>query len=196
MSKKEIIWREILFQATENKKLEFTQKELAEKFGISTSTVFNALKIPRQSGAIKVGGRKFTVVDLEKFLYIWATRRNLDKETIYRTSAGKNPQEIEGMMPDGAIFSGCGAYAQRYGEAPADYDKIYVYADEEAAKEIKKRFPPKTGYENLFVLKSDPCLKKFGNIAPDVQIFADLWNLTDWYSKEFLSALKRKIFKQ
>lgn len=196
MSKKEIIWREILFQAAENKKLEFTQKELAEKFGISTSTVFNALKIPRQSGAIKVGGRKFTVVDLEKFLYIWATRRNLDKEIIYKTNVLGSPGEIEGMIPPGAIFAGYSAYVKKYQDAPADYDKVYIYANPEKLAEIKKRFPVKRGYENLFVLKSDPCLKKFGSIAPDVQIFADLWNLTDWYSKEFLSALKQKIFKQ
>jgi hypothetical protein len=57
------------------------------------------------------------------------------------------------MMPDGAIFSGCSAYAQKYGETPADYDKIYVYADEKTAGEIKRRFPAKKGYENLFVLK-------------------------------------------
>jgi len=29
MTKKEIIWREILYQAIENKKFKFTQKELA-----------------------------------------------------------------------------------------------------------------------------------------------------------------------
>ena len=53
MTKKEIIWREILFQAIENKKIEFTQKELAQKYGFSLSTVFNALKIPRSVSAIE-----------------------------------------------------------------------------------------------------------------------------------------------
>jgi len=52
MIKKEIIWREILFQAIENKKTDFTQKELSQKYGFSLSTVFNALKIPSQAGAI------------------------------------------------------------------------------------------------------------------------------------------------
>ena len=33
MTKKEIIWREILFQAIEKKKIEFTKKELAQKYG-------------------------------------------------------------------------------------------------------------------------------------------------------------------
>ena len=35
MTKKEIIWREILYQTIENKKFEFTQKELAQKYGFS-----------------------------------------------------------------------------------------------------------------------------------------------------------------
>jgi len=70
MLKKEIIWREILNQAIENKKLDFTQKELAAKFNFSLSTVFNALKIPRIQGAIRVTGRNFEIIDIEKFLYI------------------------------------------------------------------------------------------------------------------------------
>jgi len=195
MTKKEIIWREILYQATANKKIEFTQKELAEKFGFSLSTVFNALKIPRQSGAIKVGGRNFKIIDLEKFLYFWATQRNLNKEIVYKTNFSAPPREAEGLMPAGAIFACYNAYTKKYGDAPADYDKVYVYADKQAEQEIKKRFPARAGYENLIVLKSDPYLEKFGNIAPDIQIFVDLWNLSDWYAKEFLLALKQKIFK-
>lgn len=194
MSKKELVWREILFQAIEKKKLEFTQKKLAEKFGFSLSTIFNALKIPRQSGAIKVTGRNFSVIDAEKFLYIWATRRNLTKEIIYKTNVAENVQKIEGQMPDGIIFGAYSAYAEKYKDAPADYAKVFVYAKDEKLKEIKKRFPEKKGDANLFVLKSDPQLENFGNITPDVQMFCDFWNMKDWYAKDFLKALKNKIF--
>mgnify|MGYP003395742825 FL=1 len=58
MTKKEIIWREILNQAIENKKIEFTQKELAQKYGFSLSTIFNALRVPRSANAV-VGKRGF-----------------------------------------------------------------------------------------------------------------------------------------
>ena len=54
MTKKEVIWRGILFQATENKKLEFTQKELAQKYDFSLSAVFfNALRVSRSVEAIE-----------------------------------------------------------------------------------------------------------------------------------------------
>jgi hypothetical protein len=56
MTKKEIIWREILFQAIKNRKFEFTQKKLAQKYRFSLSTVFNALKVPKEAGQWKGKG--------------------------------------------------------------------------------------------------------------------------------------------
>ncbi len=193
MFKKEILWREILNQAIENKKLEFTQKELAKKFSFSLSTVFNALKIPRTQSAVAVSGRNFRVADTEKLLYIWATQRNLKKEIVFKTFTSKSAKEIEGLMPANIIFGAYSAYTQKYSAAPADYDKVYVYADEAGLEAIKKRFPETKGTANVFVLKSDPFLKPYGNLTPDSQTFVDLWNLADWYAKEFLNKLKEKI---
>lgn len=195
MTKKEILWREILHQTIENKKTKFTQKELAAQFGFSLSTVFNALKIPRRTGAIKVSGRDFVVIDAEKFLNIWATFRQIKKEIIYQTHCDLSVREIEGLMPASVIFAGFSAYLKKYKEAPADYDKVYIYLNPSQLSELKKRFPPKKGYENLIVLKADPGLAKFGKITPDVQTYVDLWNLSEWYAKDFLNALKEKILR-
>jgi hypothetical protein len=49
---------------------------LAQKYKFSLSTVFNALKIPREAGAVE-GKRGFRVLDIEKFLYLWATFRKI-----------------------------------------------------------------------------------------------------------------------
>lgn len=195
MNKKEIIWREILFQAIENKKIEFTQKEIAQKYDFSLSTVFNALKIPRQANAIE-GKRGFKIRDLEKFLYLWATFRKIKKDIIYQTSVKKGVFDIEGEMPPTVIFGTYSAFFIKYKETPTDYDKVYVYIKEDKLTEIKKRFPLKKGYLNLIVLKADPWLKKFGKITPDCQTFVDLWNLPEWYAKDFLNALKDKIIKK
>jgi len=194
MTKKEVIWREILFQALENKKTEFTQKELAQKYSFSLSTVFNALKIPRESNAIE-GKRGFRIRDLEKFLYLWATFRKIKKEIIYQTAIKKSVFEIEGEMPPSVIFGAFSAFLKKYKEAPADYDKVYVYIELKNLREIKKRFPCQKGYFNLIVLKADPWLKNFGKITPDCQTFVDLWNLPEWYAKDFFNALKEKILK-
>ena len=195
MSKKEIIWREILFQAIEQKNRQFTQKELAAKFSFSLSTVFNALKAPRQIEAIKVTGRNFQVIDIEKFLYLWATARNFKKDIIYQTRVDESVLNIEGLMPPSAIYGAYSAYRLKFKSAPADYDKVYIYSAD--IEEIKKRFPAvnavKTKTPNLIVLKADKFLKNYGQTTTLAQTFVDLWNLSEWYAKDFLEALKEKI---
>jgi len=195
MSKKEIIWREILYQAIEQKNRQMIQKELAAKFGFSLSTVFNALKIPRQIGAIKVTGRNFQIVDLEKFLYLWATNRNFKKDIIYQTRVEEPVLTIEGLMPPSVVFGVYSAYRLKFQEAPADYDKIYIYTSD--AKEIEKRFPFKNNKTpaNLFVLGSDEFMKNYGQTTTLAQTFVDLWNLPEWYAKDFQEALKQRILK-
>jgi len=195
MTKKEAIWREILFRATENKKIEFTQKELAQKYGFSLSTIFNALKIPRNADIIE-GKRGLRIRDVEKFLQLYSTFRNLKQDIIYETNVAKSAQEIEGEMPPSVIYGAYSAFHKKYREAPADYDKVYVYSAPERLGEIKSRFPYRKGRANLIVLKADPWLEDFGEITPDCQTFADLWNLSEWYAKDFLNSLKDKILGQ
>ena len=191
MLKKEIIWREILYQALEKKQFRFTQKQLAQKFKFSLSTVFNALKIPRASGAIKVSGRFFAVTDTQKFLSIWGTHRNLLKDIIYQTRVNLPIKKIQAELPADTIPTAYTAYYLKFKDAPADYDKVYVYAKN--LEQIKKRFPFKTGQPNLVVLKADDWLKNYGNLAPVAQIYVDLWNLSEWFAADFLKALKEKI---
>ncbi len=194
MTKKEILWREILYQSTNNKKREFTQKELAEKFGFSLSTVFNALRELRQLGVVRVSGRNFIVEDPEKFLYFWATHRKFTANIAYATQSDLSVREAEGAMPPSAIFACYSAYRMKYDESPADYDKVYVYADADGLAEIQRRFPPKKGYANIIVLRTDPYVASYGSTTPDIQTFVDLWNLDDWYAKNFSNALKEKIW--
>lgn len=191
MLKKEIIWREILFQALEKNTYNFQQKELAEKFGYSLSTVFNALKTPRDINAVEVSGKGFRLVNPEKLLLLWATRKNMSKEIIYRTYVGETPAKIESYMPPDVVWAAFSAYKFRFNETPSDYGQVYVYA--ENPEEIKKRFPPKKGPENLLVLKPDPLYKSYGASGTIAQTFVDIWNTNEWYSKEFLEKLKQKL---
>jgi len=191
MTKKETIWRYILHEALTKHTLTFTQKDIAAHFGYSTSTVFNALKMPRKLGAIEVTGRFFRLRDAEKLLLLWAVHRNFERDIIYKTHVDAPVKEIEGGMPADVIFGAFSAYRFAYADAPADYSSVYVYAQN--ADEIKKRFPPQKGAANLYVLKQDSQLASFGKIAPDIQIFVDLWNISEWYAKDFLEALKLKM---
>lgn len=191
MKKIEIIWRELLFQAIIKKQRQFTQKEVAAKFGFSTSTVFQALKSPRKMGAVRVTGRNFVLEDPEKLLYHWASVRNVNRDIILAGQIRLPIQEIEGRVPSEAVFGGYSAAKEVLKEVPSDYDKIYIYLPDKTQAE--KRFKIEKGRENFFVLKKDKFLETYGQVTPISQTFVDLWNLPDWYAKEFTKALKKKI---
>lgn len=193
MQKKELIWREILDKCFEEGVLVFTQKENAQRLKVSLSTVNNALKLPRASGAIEVTGKNFRIKDKEKFLLLWASHRKLGKDIVYQTNVGASASEIEGRMPPGISYGAYSAFVKKYKTAPADYGAVYIYAEKEMLSEIKKRFISQKGTPNLFVLKADPMLKNYGELTPDVQTFVDLWNLPQWYAKDFLNELRKKM---
>ena len=191
MKKIEIIWRELLSQAIEKKTRRFTQKELAAKFGFSTSTVFQALKTPRKMGAVRVTGRFFILEDPKKLLFHWASVRNPQKEIIFKGRVNLPILEIEGLMPPEVVFGGYSAARHILGEPPADCDQVWVYA--QGLEKIQERFEFTKGVPNLFILKGDEFLKSYGEITTLGQTFVDLWNLPSWQAKDFIKALEEKI---
>lgn len=60
-------------------------------------------------------------------------------------------------------------------------------------EKFKSRFPQTRGQPNLFVLKADPFLGGYGQITSLGQTFVDLWNLSDWFAKDFIKSLKERI---
>lgn len=191
MKKIEIIWRELLFLSLEKNKRRFEQKELAEKFGFSTSTVFQSLRVPRKMGAVRVTGRFFILEDPEKLLYHWASVRNLEKDVFEAFRVEEPVMAVEGKMPPEVIYGAYSATRLRLGAAPADYDKIYVYSSR--AETIKERMSIRKGVPNLFILRPDKFLNLYGQKTTLAQTFVDIWNLQDWYAKEFIKVLREKL---
>lgn len=190
MLKTEIVYREIIESWEGKNKL--SQLELSKRLGISLSTVNNAIRPLVSMGAIGVLPRSIKVIDKEKALLYWASVRDLQKDIVYSTRGG-TPGDIEKNMPYEVIYTAYSGYKFLFRDVPADYGEVYVYLRDVEA--IRKRFPPQKGPPNLFVLTPDrrlPGLSK-DNIAPPSQIFVDLWNIREWYAKEFIKALKEKL---
>jgi len=190
MKKIELVYREILYGVLEQKNSTFTQLALAKKLHISLSTVHHALKPLKQMGAIEIRLKNFLVLDAEKILLHWASIRNITQDIVYQTRVEKPVKTIESEMPAGVIFGAYSAYKYKWKDVPADYSEIYVYGEE---KEIMSRFPPHSGRSNLFVLKEDGFIEGYGRFTTLAHTFVDLWNLPEWYAKEFLLALKKII---
>ena len=189
MKKLEFVYKEILYQAIERKNRKLTQSELAKSIGISLSTVNHAISPLRQMGAVRVKLRSFEIVDIKKILVYWASIRNLQKDIIYATRVEMPVIEIEKSMPEEAIFAAYSAYKFLFHDVPADYSEVYVYGSED----LKERFPKTKGIPNLFVLKKDSTIEKYGKTTTRANTFIDLWNLQEWYAKEFLKAMEARL---
>lgn len=192
MKKIEFIWRHLLYETVEKRETSFRQQDLAASFGISSSTVNAALMPIRRLGAVRVGGRGFTVTDYEKILYHWANRRNLGSDLIHAVHVNLPIREIEAQLPPGTVPTAYTAVRERFGEPPADYDRVYCYPND--PKEVQRRFASEItkGTPNLFLLMPDHFLSSYPAL-PLSQLFVDLWNLSDWYAKDFVHAVKEAI---
>ena len=193
MKKIETIWHHLLWLALEKREFKHTQKKIAEYFGYSLSTVNLAVKQLALVGAIDIRGKFFIINDAKKILLYWATHRNIQKSIIYETFVDQPVQEMEGLIPHGAIIGGYSAVKYIFKELPSDYSKVYFYIDEERIEEVKKRFPKNKNSSNLIVLKAYSKQDVYGKSTSLSQTFVDIWNMNDWYAKEFLQELERKI---
>lgn len=189
MKKIELVYREMLYNAIEKSNRNLTQSHLAESLKISLSTVNFALKPLARMNAIRIKKMGFVVVDLRKLLYYWASVRNLEKDIIYATRIDEPVRNIEKKMPDDIVFTAFSGYKLKFGDVPADYSEVYVYGTDE----VKKRFKENSNNPNLFVLKKDNMIERYGKTATIANLFVDLWNLRQWYAKDFLKSLEVKI---
>ncbi|TSC85297.1 MAG: Uncharacterized protein G01um101416_963 [Microgenomates group bacterium Gr01-1014_16] len=187
MRKIEYIWKSLLNQALEKREFSFRQQDLAKQLGLSSSTVNLAMSPLRQMGAVRIGKRVSEIVDPEKILYHWANHHRLQPVNSVRVNLPI--LQIEGLLPDGSIPTAYTAVRERFGEPPADYDKVYVYHPHPQA--IIDRFTAEitSGPPNLFILLPDPLLKSLSLS----HLFVDLWNLPDWYAKDFVNFVKSKF---
>ena len=189
MNKTECIYRELLYAAFEKKTNEFTQAALSKKLQVSLSTVNKAVNILASMGALEIKQRSFHLLDRKKILYYWASIRNINKDIIYKTRVNSPVLAIEKTMPDDIVFGTYTAYKLRYNDVPADYSEVYIYGDES----VRERFPLQKGVPNLFVLKKDFFIGLYGKKTTVAHTFVDLWNLKEWYAKEFILAMEKRL---
>lgn len=190
MKRAEIVWAWLLQDALDGK-TSGTQSELASRLSASLSTINAAMKPLERIGAIQIKPRSFQVQDAKKILLYWCSRRNLEKDVIYKTRVARNPTEIEKNMPAGTIFTAYTAFRLHFGQTPADYGEVHAYSND--VDEVRKRFPPMKGPENLFIMKSPGPLPLHKNVVSLPHLYVDLWNLPTWYAKDFLNALELKM---
>ena len=192
MKKIETVWCQLLYDTLEKGETRFQQQQLAKKLDISLSTVNHALKNLRQMGAVQIGGKGGQVIDYEKVLMHWANHRRLNQDIVWRQKLAGPVLEIEGLLPPGSILGGYSAVRHWFGEAPADYNTVYVYHSD--PQKIKERLVGQEGRETELVClklpEKIPLRKETTTLA---HTFVDLWSLTDWMAKDFIKRIEEEI---
>ena len=185
MKKVELVLRELLYLAFEEKTRKTTQAHLASRLRVSLSTVNLAISHLRKMNAVSIAKRSLTIVSPKKILYYWASIRTLDKDVLVKTRVGGDVADIEKSMPSDVVFGAYSAYKLKFHDQPADYSEVYVYASN--PEDVLQRFSPKQGPPNLIVLRKECPTMTLAHL------FVDLWNLREWYAKEFLNSLEEKL---
>lgn len=194
MKKIETIWHHLLYQAIEKREFRHTQAGLAELYGFSTSTANLALVKPTAIGAIRKSGKFFVVADVLKLLYLWATVRNLDKDMLYSTHSPLPIRELEGLAPPGTLYGGYSAASQILGEPPADYNVLHLYLEKVDLGIAKTRYPKiNTGPSQVIIYHRPLFLPASLHTTTLPHTFVDIWNMRDWYARDFTSSLEDKI---
>ncbi len=189
MKKIEIVYRELLFNAIEKENRHLTQSYLAQALNISLSTVNLALRPLARMNSVRIKKMGFDIIDVKKILYYWASIRNVEKDIIYKTRVEAPVREIEKHMSNDIVFTAFTAYKFKFKDVPADYSEVYCYGN----YNIKKRFKENNGTQNIFILRKDEIIEKYGKTVTIANLFVDLWNLKQWYANDFLKALEAKI---
>ena len=185
MLQRELVYWKILEQAEQGTRT-MTQLLLAKELKCSLSTVNYALRSLIDMGAVRINQRSFDISNGKKVLLYWASIRNLQKDIIYATRSNQSVSEIEKNMPADVLFGTYSGYKLLHKQVPAEYSEVYVYSNN--LDELQERFPKNANPPNLYVLK-----KQMDKMTL-THIFVDVWNVKEWYAKEFLNAMEEKVY--
>ena len=195
MKKIETIWHHILHSALTEQKYKHTQQTLARDFGYALSTVHHALRVPAEIGAVRKESKFFVLQDFWKLLYYAASMRMLERDILSAIHSPLSVREIEGLALPESIYGGYTAAKHILGEPPADYAKVYFYVAIKDLPAFQRRFPKHADKRvaNVYALSMPPALARYGPVTPLVQTYIDIWNLRDWYARDFIKALEHRI---
>lgn len=195
MLKKERVYRELV-EFAEHKRAT-TQRELASTCKVSLNLVNSVVRELRRVGALAVYPMGLNILDPAKILYAWGSQRNLERDISLKYAVGLPVHEIEKNMPGDVVFTAFSGWRLKVGQAPFDYNRVYVYAQPSAEPIVKRllsTLPRTRGDANTFVmLVEDPHLFAHSKhqIAPVGQLFVDIYAMpstpmTDGFLRDIL----------
>ena len=154
----------------------FSQKELAETCGLSLGTVNPLIKKLERMRIVECRPLGLRLLDPKRALLYWAVERDFFKDVVYSTFTPDDLVEVESTVRGIGLLTAHSGFKLIFGRVPCDYSSVFVYA---RADEVRKRYGPREGTPNLFVLQIDDHLQRLSpqGAVPLVQLYVDLWQM-------------------
>lgn len=177
MKKTDRILRELLYMHYGRGTRFFNQRGLASSCGISLGTVNPVINHLEQIGGVERKPLGFRLIDPKRLLLYWAATRDLPKDIVHTTFSPKKISDIEEELRSVGILTAYSGYRAGFGFVPVDYGQVFVYASPDLVRHSFRTVTTKK--PNIFVLTPDDHLSRFseGGVAPNVQLYVDLWQL-------------------
>ena len=194
MKGNELVWRTVADFAFQGRREWTNVDDLAHRAGVPSSSAAFALRRLTTIGAVEKRARGgFFTVNPEKVLVVLAAWRNLEQDTIARTTSEAAADYLTGLGgpviiggPEAAIF-----HLGQGMNTVADIPLRVVYVPPQDSSKVLPQG------DDVLLLMLDKAAQRdwWQGYTSRAQTYADLFALPGWQAEEFRRALHRSMFE-
>jgi hypothetical protein len=197
MKGNELVWRSLADHALKGERTWSNVGDLAYDAGVPPTTAYLALGRLEGNGTIdryRPGG--FSVVSIEKLLTMLCAWRNLDRDTVIRTTREAIEPFLNSARGPYALGGPDAANVLLGGHAVSSFREhiIYLPGTGEVRAELAQLTPEPEGDVRVLALDRR-AMKVWDGYSTLAQTYADLFATPGWQASEFRSALREKFVR-
>lgn len=197
MKGNELVWRSLADHALMGERSWSNVGDLAYDAGVPPTTAYLALERLEGNGTVdryKSGG--FNVVSLEKLLTMLCAWRNLDRDTIARTTRDQIQPFLNSAHRPFALGGPDAANTYLDGRAVSSFSQHIVYLP--PTEEIRTALAgarSEPGADVRVLAMDKRALRTWNGYSSLAQTYADLFATPGWQASEFRLALREKFMR-
>lgn len=197
MKGNELVWRSLADHALNGERTWSNVGDLAYDAGVPATTAYLALERLQVNGTVeryRPGG--FSVVSIEKLLTMLCAWRNLDRDTIIRTTRTTIEPFLNSARGPYALGGPDAANNLLGGHAVSGFHEhiVYLPGTGEVRAELVQLTPELEG--DVRVLAMDKrAMRMWNGYSSLAQTYADLFATPGWQASEFRNALRERFVR-
>ena len=197
MKGNELVWRSLADRALRGERTWSNVADLAYDAGVPSTTAYLALERLEGNGTVDRYGRGgFSVVSIEKLLTMLCAWRNLDRDTIVRTTLQAIEPFLNSARGPYALGGPDAANVLLGGRAVSGFHEHIVYLP--AMGEVRgalMQLTPEPGGDVRVLGMDKRAMKVWDGYSSLAQTYADLFATPGWQASEFRIALRDQFVR-